>query len=76
MKLSISLPDDDVSFVDEYAQRRGPASRSSVVHRAIELLRMSELERAYAEAWDEWDRSEDSDLWDTTTGDGIADASR
>lgn len=76
MKMSISLPEDDVVFVDEYAARTGAASRSSVVHRAIRLLRMSELEEAYSEAWREWDVSEDAQLWRTVIADGIGDASR
>jgi hypothetical protein len=76
MKLSVSLPDDDVAFVDEYARRIGGDSRSSVLHRAIGLLRMAELESAYTEAWDEWAASEDAELWDAATGDGLADAPR
>jgi Arc/MetJ-type ribon-helix-helix transcriptional regulator len=76
MKLSVSLPDDDVAFIDEYARRIGGRSRSSVLHRAIGLLRMAELESAYTEAWDEWAGSGDAELWDAATGDGLADAAR
>jgi Arc/MetJ-type ribon-helix-helix transcriptional regulator len=76
MKLSVSLPEDDVAFVDDHARRRGTSSRSSVVHRAIELLRVTELADAYEAAWDEWDASEDAQLWEQTVGDGITDAAR
>jgi Arc/MetJ-type ribon-helix-helix transcriptional regulator len=76
VKLSVSLPEDDIAYVDEYARRTRASSRSSVLHRAIDLLRMSEMEDAYATAWDEWAASEDAQLWDRTTGDGIADAAR
>jgi Arc/MetJ-type ribon-helix-helix transcriptional regulator len=76
VKLSVSLPEDDVAFVDQYARRRGSASRSSVIHRAIELLRMSELEDAYADAWDEWEQSGEEATWSAATDDGIADAAR
>ncbi|MDP9796976.1 Arc/MetJ-type ribon-helix-helix transcriptional regulator [Catenuloplanes nepalensis] len=76
MKLSISLSDEDVRFVDEYARRAGIAGRSTVVHKAVELLRLQDLERAYADAWDEWDGSEDAALWENTSGDGIVDATR
>jgi Arc/MetJ-type ribon-helix-helix transcriptional regulator len=76
VKLSVSLPDDDVAFVDEYARRRGAASRSSVVHRAIELLRMADLESAYADAFDEWQQTGQAEEWEATSGDGIADAAR
>lgn len=76
MKLSVSLPEEDISYVDDYAERRGSASRSAVLHRAIDLLRTSELEDAYAAAWDEWNASEDAQLWDATSSDGLADAAR
>jgi Arc/MetJ-type ribon-helix-helix transcriptional regulator len=69
MKLSVSLPEDDVAFLDDFAQRGGARSRSSAIHRAIELLRMNELEEAYADAFGEWDDS----AWETTIADGIAD---
>lgn len=70
MKLSVSLPDDDVEFLDAYAEREGVASRSAVVHRAVRLLRASELGPAYEDAWAEWDASDDAALWASTTGDG------
>jgi Arc/MetJ-type ribon-helix-helix transcriptional regulator len=76
MKVSVSLPSDDISFVDAYAQRRGNASRSSVLHQAIELLRLSEMEQSYADAWDEWADSDDAKLWESTIADGITDAPR
>lgn len=76
MKLSVSLPEEDIAFLDDYADRRGSASRSAVLHRAIDLLRASELEDAYAAAYDEWDAGEDGGLWSTTAGDGLADAAR
>lgn len=76
MKLSVSLPEEDVEFVDEYATRRGSASRSAVLHRAIGLLRASELEDAYAAAWDEWDADDDARLWNAVIADGVADAAR
>jgi Arc/MetJ-type ribon-helix-helix transcriptional regulator len=76
VKVSVSLPDDDVAFLDEYAGRAGSASRSAVIHQAIGLLRSVNLEEAYAAAWDEWSASEDGPLWDGTTADGIVDAAR
>ena len=76
LKVSISLPDDDVAFLDEYAAREGTASRSAVVHQAIGLLRSAALEDEYAEAFGEWAGSEDARLWDVTAGDGLGDATR
>ena len=74
MKVSISLPGDDVTFVDQYAARVGAASRSAVIHRAIGMLRSASLEEAYAAAWREWEASGDAALWDATAADGIVDA--
>ena len=70
MKVSVSLPDDDVDFLDSYAERSGFASRSAVVHKAVRLLRASELGAAYEDAWTSWEASDDSILWDATAGDG------
>lgn len=71
MKLSVSLPDDDVEFLDRYATTKGMASRSAAVHKAVRLLRASELGPAYEDAWLEWDGSDDSALWGATAGDGL-----
>jgi Arc/MetJ-type ribon-helix-helix transcriptional regulator len=69
MKVSVSLPDEDVEFLDAYAESRGIASRSAVVHKAVRLLRASGLGAAYEQAWDESNQC-DADLWDATTSDG------
>lgn len=74
MKLSVSLPDADVEFLDTYAEREGFASRSAVVHKAVRMLRASELGSAYEDAWAEWATGDDSAAWDTTTADGLTDA--
>ncbi|HLE72001.1 MAG TPA: ribbon-helix-helix domain-containing protein [Vicinamibacteria bacterium] len=71
MKISVSLPDEDVEFLDEYARSLGVRSRSAVIQRAVRLLRAAELGPAYAEAWEEWDASGDADLWDSAVADGI-----
>ncbi len=65
MKLSISLPDSDLAFVDRYARSQRIESRSAVIHRAIRLLRATELGAAYAAAWQEWAESDDAALWDS-----------
>lgn len=70
MKVSVSLPDDDVRFLDAFAQEQGLDSRSAALQRAVRLLRTAELGPAYAEAWDEWASSGDADRWDVTAGDG------
>ncbi|WP_213453984.1 hypothetical protein [Rhizomonospora bruguierae] len=53
MKLSMSLPEDDVSFVDAYAARTGGATRPAVPHQAIALLRAADLETEYARRIDD-----------------------
>lgn len=76
MKLSVSLPSEDVAFLDAYAKSKHIDSRSAVVHRAVRLLRASELGAAYEDAWREWDESGAADDWDAASGDGFADAPR
>ncbi len=71
MKVSVSLPDDDVAYLDEYAQTQGLASRSAVVHKAVRLLRATELGGAYEDAWRDWTESGDGDMWEAATADGI-----
>ena len=75
MKVSVSIPDEDVRFLDEYAREQGLDSRSVAVHRAVRLLRTAELAEAYQAAWEEWD-SEGAGVWDPTAADGVTDAPR
>lgn len=71
MKISVSLPDEDVEFLDSYAQCQGYESRSAVVHTAVRMLRSSRLGDAYADAWNEWEESGDAELWGMATSDGL-----
>jgi Arc/MetJ-type ribon-helix-helix transcriptional regulator len=71
MKLSVSLPGEDVGFLDEYARTHSYPSRSAVVHQAIEMLRADDLCDAYQDAWAEWARSGEASRWEATTGDGV-----
>jgi Arc/MetJ-type ribon-helix-helix transcriptional regulator len=72
MKLSVSLPAEDIDFLDGYVHEHGIQSRSAAVHRAIRLLRASQLESAYAAAWQEWTEAGDGQAWNLTTRDGLA----
>lgn len=72
MKVSVSLPPDDVEFLDAYARAENHGSRSSVVHHAIRMLRASRLGDAYEDAWREWQAGGDAEAWEPTTDDGIA----
>ena len=71
MKVSVSLPEDDVEFLDSYAQAQGIESRSAAVHKAVGLLRATQLADAYEEAWDSWEAADDAHAWETVTADGL-----
>ena len=73
MKLSVSLPDKDVAFIDRQVTENGERSRSAVIRKALRRLRSEELKRQYAQLWAEWD--DEDDVWDVTVGDGIEDES-
>ncbi len=68
MKVSISLPDKDVAFLDAYAKENGLDSRSAAVHSAVRALLDTTLEAEYTEAFENW--SEEDERW---VEDGIAD---
>ncbi|HLY66554.1 MAG TPA: ribbon-helix-helix domain-containing protein [Chloroflexota bacterium] len=72
MKVSVSLPDDYVQFLDSYAQEQGCGSRSAVVQKAVQLLRATELAPAYEDAWQEWAATGEDDVWDVAAADGLS----
>jgi len=72
MKISVSLPEDDVEFLDEYAKIEGYESRSAVVRTAVRILRSSKLGDAYTGAWREWEESGEAEIWDKAAGDGLS----
>lgn len=76
MKLSVSLSDEDVAVLDEFARTTGLRSRSAALHHAVRRLRLPELEQDYEAAWNEWEASGDNAAWSVTAADWIADAAR
>jgi Arc/MetJ-type ribon-helix-helix transcriptional regulator len=72
MKLSVSLPDGDVEYLDVYARTRGHKSRSAVLHKAVRALRATELGDAYEDAWDVWESTGEAATWESTADDGLA----
>jgi len=72
MKVSVSLPEADVDYLDAYARTQGLGSRSAALQKAVRLLRASELGAAYEEAWTNWAGSEDAETWEAATADGLA----
>lgn len=71
MKVSVSLPEEDVEFLDAYAAEQGFESRSAVLHKAVRLLKAVELSDAYQDAWREWEATTDVDAWETVAADGV-----
>ena len=71
MKLSISLSEQDVEFLDDYAASHGVPSRSATVQRAVALLRAHVLSDSYEQAWAEWEASGDASLWEAVAADGL-----
>jgi len=74
MKVSLSIPDEDIRFLDNFARDHGIASRSAAMQHSIALLREAELKEQYKIAMQEWRDSPDSELWESTVGDGLTDA--
>jgi Arc/MetJ-type ribon-helix-helix transcriptional regulator len=76
MKISISLPAEEVAVLDEYALAAALPSRSAAIRRAIRLLGVGELEQDYAAAWEDWESSGEQASWDGTVAAGVAHAAR
>jgi hypothetical protein len=72
MKLSISVPPEDIAFLDDYAVEHELSSRSAAMQVAIGALRLSALPGSYAEAWTDWHDGGEAGDWDGTAGDGAA----
>lgn len=67
-KLSISIPESSLEFVEKYRRKHALKSRSHVIEAAITLLRERELEAAYRAA-----ANEPGALYDATNSDGLPD---
>lgn len=76
MKLSVSMSEEDIAVLDEYARAAGLRSRSAAIQHAIRLLSHADLENDYAAAWDEWESSGERTAWEGTVGDGLIHAPR
>jgi hypothetical protein len=72
MKISVSLPQVDVEFLDSYAHQHGIETRSGAVQLAVDRLRHDELGDAYEQAWDEWTNSGEDTAWEGAVGDGLS----
>ncbi|WP_062518827.1 ribbon-helix-helix domain-containing protein [Demequina silvatica] len=75
VKLSISLPEDDIKVLDALVAAGAASNRSAAVHSAIERLveaeRERELEAQLIDAMREWKDSGEHAAWDGVAGDGV-----
>jgi len=76
VKISVSLTEDDLAVVDEYARASGLSNRSEVIRRALRLLQRAGLESDYAAAWEEWEATGEQAAWERAAADGLGDAPR
>jgi Arc/MetJ-type ribon-helix-helix transcriptional regulator len=76
MKLSVSLPEKDIQFMDRYAETHEIENRSAVLRTALKLLREGELAAQYRAAYTEWHESGEDEVWEVVVGDGIAPEAR
>ncbi|MEG3845192.1 CopG family transcriptional regulator [Microcoleus sp. herbarium14] len=67
-KISISLSQSLLQFIESYKIAKGCKSPSQVIEVALELLRNQELESAYRQAYSEVDSA-----WDLIVADGLTD---
>lgn len=67
-KISISLSQSLLQFIESYKIAKGCKSPSQVIELALELLQNQELESAYRQASSEVDSA-----WDITVADGLTD---
>lgn len=70
-KISVSLPEADVQFLDQQVSVGYYESRSAALHAALARLRQDELTEEYQSAFEEWSKTEDAQLWDGTVSDGL-----
>jgi Arc/MetJ-type ribon-helix-helix transcriptional regulator len=68
---SSSLPVPDLEFLEDYGRRHQLSSRASALRAAVRALREAEAEEHYVAAFDEWNESDDSALWEGTAADGL-----
>ena len=71
MRLSVTVPAEDVRFLDHFAREHHLGSRVAALRYAIHQLRFLELAGAYEEAWQEWADSDDHLVWQESSADGL-----
>lgn len=72
MKISISVSDEDLAYLDAETATGMFPSRSAAVAAAIAHLRRGTLVASYDEAFAEWEASGEAESWDAVAADGIS----
>ena len=63
--------DEDVNFLDVFADRAGMNSRSAVVQQAIAMLKAADLADDYERAFNESHDTGEGAVWDTASDEGL-----
>jgi Arc/MetJ-type ribon-helix-helix transcriptional regulator len=74
MKVSVSITEDDVVYLESQIASGRFATRSAAMHAAIKLMRTRDLEAQYAAAAHDWRESGDGAAWDAANADGLDDS--
>ncbi|MCS5718470.1 ribbon-helix-helix domain-containing protein [Herbiconiux sp. CPCC 205763] len=69
-KLSVSLSESDVEYIDELARSRS-GNRSAAIHDLVRFARERAAVSDYATANDEWIDSGESRAWEAVETDGL-----
>ena len=70
-KLSVSLSESDVAYIDELARARS-GNRSAAIHDLVRIARERSAVSDYALANDEWVESGQSREWQAAEADGLS----
>ena len=70
-KLSVSLSESDLEFIDELARSQS-GNRSAAIHDLVRIARERAAVSDYARANDEWIDSGESRAWQTADSDSLA----
>jgi Arc/MetJ-type ribon-helix-helix transcriptional regulator len=71
MKLSVSVPEEQIERLDRIVEARGLASRSAAIQEGIELLIHDSLVAEYKSAFREWTDAGEGTTWESTVNDGL-----
>lgn len=74
VKISVSIPEDELALLDELIAREELPNRSAGVRRAIEEFRRARLAAEYKECFSQPSFEDEAKLWEDTLADGLDNA--